>query len=525
MLWLYIDFPSLQLDCLQASKNDCIKKNGTADLTAIVIVDAKKNCIVQLNTPAFEQGIRLGMGLAMASSLAAKLCVLPYKKSAEEACLVTLAEQLYSVTANIALFPPHGLALQVDDMLKLYHQLEHYINTVYSVLAPFKLKTCFACGYNAISAQLLACAGIELITNNSSKIDKAIARVAIGDMFVSQQTKDHLARLGIKKMAQLQALPMAELAKRLDSNTINYLAELNGKRSKSLVLYQPEHKFEHSIELLYEIATIAVLLHPIKNLLLLLEAYLQRRDYLCLQIELTFFLTENTHNLTQQSLLIASASREYLAKHWLNLVSLKLTNIKLLAPVIRVKLLVKQFEANTGEIDDIFLGKIGQLSLAQLASLLVNKLGDEKVQRIQLGNDHRAEHASHYVPFIRYQAVNHQQNICGHKRKKFQVNNHSKTLATNEKAVIDKLPQRPIFILPTPEPLLFEVSVLHGPERIDTAWWDRPIIPNSEHVEFAVVAPYSSYQRDYFIAKNAQGQCCWVYREFNNQWYIHGYFS
>ena len=33
------------------------------------------------------------------------------------------------------------------------------------------------------------------------------------------------------------------------------------------------------------------------------------------------------------------------------------------------------------------------------------------------------------------------------------------------------------------------------------------------------------YQRDYFVAKNTQGQCCWVYRELNNQWYIHGYFS
>ena len=59
-----------------------------------------------------------------------------------------------------------------------------------------------------------------------------------------------------------------------------------------------------------------------------------------------------------------------------------------------------------------------------------------------------------------------------------------------------------------PEPLLMPVSVVHGPERIQTAWWQ-----------------VNAVARDYFIAKSEQGQWCWVYREPNGCWFLHGYFS
>lgn len=540
MLWLYIDFPSLQLDCLKVSKNKVITELDTTDLQAIVIVDATKNSIVQLNESAINQGIKLGMGLAMAASLADKLCVLPYNVVEEKAYLMTLAEQLYSVTANIALFPPHGLALQVNDMLRLYQGLEHYVATVRSVLDPFKLSTYIACGFNPMSAQLLACAGISLLTAEKSKITDTISALTIQRLFISHKAKENLARIGIETIAQLQTLPIAELAKRLDIHTIDYLAQLNGKISKSLMFYQPKHLFEHSIELLYEISVIDVLLQPINQLLSLLEAFLKRRDYLCLQIKLTLFnRTDGLSHTLQQSLLFSSAAGEYLAKNWLNLVTLKLASVKLRAPITKVTLRVKQFQANTGEVDDIFLGRRGQLSFAQLVSLLVNKLGHEKILGIQLGNDHRAELASHYFPLVSQNDDNHNRQGLIYQDANENNRMQHKPLSTNQsmssKPVIDpkyispsfinKLPQRPSFILAKPEPLLFQVSVLQGPERIETAWWEQAPVQHYNKDNYPATELSQHYQRDYFIAKNAQGQCCWVYRQLNNQWYVHGYFS
>lgn len=531
MLWLYIDFPSLQLDCLQASTPISAEQEHTS-AQPIAIVDSKMNRIVQLNDNAKAKGLQIGMGLGMAAALAHDLHVVPYQIAEEEAYLLTLAEQVYSVTANIALFPPQGLALKVGDMLKLYQHLNVYIKAINSVLSPYHLNMNFACGYSVMSAQLLACSGANLITTDQNIIMKASAGLRVDQLFITDKAKSSLARLGIKTLAQLQALPIKECAKRLDSNTIEYLAQLKEQKVKSLRFYQPKHHFEHSVELLYEMMNLDVLLQPIKQLLKLLEAFLLRRDYICQQLELCLFhRIDGLNHVLQQTLTINSATGEYLVAQWLNLVNLKLSNIKLLAPITKVSLRVQHFQPNTGEIYDIFQGKKGQLSFAQLASLLVNKLGDEKILRLQQVNDHRAELASICQPFVNCSA------------NKASNNNSQNAGKVKDGVIADKSTQyaveeqglRPSFILAEPEPLMSNIRLLHGPERISTAWWeqskDKVILKsgNSEAIDNNETVAEHGYQRDYFVAKNAQGQYCWVYKELNsqlkNQWYIHGYFS
>ena len=532
MLWLYINFPSLQLDCLQANRPiSAIKEQDNVNDQAVVIVDSRKNSLVQLNESAKAKGIQLGMGLGMAASLAHDLCVVPYQGVEEEAYLLTIAEQLYSVTANIALFPPHGLALKVGDMLQLYQHLSAYVEAINSVLKPFNINANFACGYSVMSAQALACSGINLLATETDIIAKASARLGIEQLFITDKAKNSLARLGIKTLAQLQALPVKEFAKRLDSKTIEYLAQLTGQIDKSLTFYQPKCFFEHSAELLYEITHVEVLLQPIKQLLQLLEVFLLRRDSICLQLEFRLYQrTDDLSHVLQQSLVISSATGEYLAAQWLNLINLKLTRIKLLAPITKVALLVQQFQTNTGEVDDIFSGKQGQLSLAQLASLLVNKLGDEKVLRLQPGNDHRVELASCYTPFIEQLVNNTDDQSNGIKTRQGKLAETMQKNACASNVLHESSSLRPSFILAEPEPLLSNISILHGPERITTAWWEQAAVQETTKninttstINNARTEP--QYQRDYFVAINHQGQCCWVYREVNSQWYMHGYFS
>ena len=66
---------------------------------------------------------------------------------------------------------------------------------------------------------------------------------------------------------------------------------------------------------------------------------------------------------------------------------------------------------------------------------------------------------------------------------------------------------RPGFILAQPETLSEKVTILNGPERIVSGWWDK------EHI-----------QRDYFVAQNNQGQQIWVYKTPEDKWFVHGYF-
>jgi protein ImuB len=52
------------------------------------------------------------------------------------------------------------------------------------------------------------------------------------------------------------------------------------------------------------------------------------------------------------------------------------------------------------------------------------------------------------------------------------------------------------------------LSVLSGPERIESGWWDG-----------------GETGRDYFVGSDAQGGELWLYRDRGGQWFVHGIFS
>ncbi|NMR83937.1 DNA polymerase Y family protein, partial [Vibrio parahaemolyticus] len=51
------------------------------------------------------------------------------------------------------------------------------------------------------------------------------------------------------------------------------------------------------------------------------------------------------------------------------------------------------------------------------------------------------------------------------------------------------------------------VSLVHGPERIVSGWWDGDEI-----------------MRDYYIAHTKQGRWLWIFRDQHKHWFLHGYF-
>ena len=70
---------------------------------------------------------------------------------------------------------------------------------------------------------------------------------------------------------------------------------------------------------------------------------------------------------------------------------------------------------------------------------------------------------------------------------------------------------RPFWLLPRPSPLEREsVTLLAGPERIESGWWDGDDV-----------------RRDYFVALDSRGSRLWVFRERDGErrWYLHGIFG
>ena len=83
-----------------------------------------------------------------------------------------------------------------------------------------------------------------------------------------------------------------------------------------------------------------------------------------------------------------------------------------------------------------------------------------------------------------------------------------------------------MWLLESPRPVNPErYRILSGPERIETGWWEAPAGASNG------LAP-SMAGRDYFIASDAEGARCWLFKfrspnpsDEAEPWYLHGYFA
>lgn len=469
-LWLYIHFPNLQLDAL-------LQQNPGSNIQtqAYVILDKQTNQICQLNHAAYQAGIRLGMGLGTAAMLKGDLQVIPYQEKITKNRLNDIAQNLYSITSDICFFNDNGLLLRVHNMLSLYGNLASYWQVVQQQILQQQVKFHYATGHSPLAARLLAITAKDQITDNIGTIEQAIQKTPLQHTDLTAKAVKKLQRVGIHNIQGLLKLPLAEIAKRFDMEVATYIGKLTMEIPHPVSFFHPQKSFDHFIELLYDIENIQVLEAPLSQLLRNLEQFLKTRDLLTQ----TLVFTLNQRDETSIELNIHSQQGEYLAKYWAVLISLKLENITLSAPVFAIRLIVKNTYIRTPDKGDLFAGKQGALSRLQLISLLQAKLGKSAVSTPTLNNDYRPERIIQNTQLL---------------AKPIQ---HTALFAL-----------RPSFLLTPPQRLQEKVSIAYGPERIETGWWDEKPIT-----------------RDYFIAHNHLGQWYWIFKIPKGEWYLHGVFS
>ncbi|SON49739.1 Y-family DNA polymerase [Vibrio tapetis] len=476
MLWIYLNFPSLQLDsCFGLQSQD--KPESTP---AIIIVNGQDHRVVQYNAQAQQAGITLNMGLGTAASLCHPLEVHPYQASVEHRKLKEIAHWLYMVTCDITLFEPNGILLRVTNMLNLYEGLDKYWHTVQQHLNVLDVHYDFASGCSPLMAQLLAENSANSINAARHKLLASIRKYPLSASRLPHKTVNQLERVGIQQLGDLLSVPMADLAKRFDIDLVNYIGRLIGQFKHPIEFYHPPSSFQCHLDLLFEIDNVQWLQKPLEKLLTQLEYYLKLRDQLANELKIQLLSRDGS----ALSLGIFSAQGDYLAAKWQELAQLTLESVALTAPVLAIELSVVQIAEQSGSNDDLFSGKQGNTTPLELLSRLQAKLGKEAVKGIQLGDDARPEVANQYIDPL----------ITGQPK--------SGNPVTSNPAL------RPSFMLPTPQRLSEQVTLIQGPERIATGWWDD-----------------NSMVRDYFIARSQLGRWLWVFRNREHHWFVHGYFS
>ena len=469
-IWLYVCFPNLQLDALLQQNPD-----SNIHTQAYVILDEQTNQICQLNHIAHEAGIRLNMGLGTAAMLKADLQVIAYQQKITKNRLNDIAQGLYLVTSDICFFNDNSLLLRVHNMLNLYGNLTSYWQVVQRQLSLQQVGFHFATGHSPLAARLLAITAWDQVTDNVEVIKKAIQNTPLQHTDITPKAVEKLQRVGVHTIQALLNIPIAEIAKRFDIEVATYIGKITAQINHPVSFFHPKKSFDRFIELLYDIENIQILQGPLKQLLQSLEQFLKVRDLLTQTLVFTF----SQRDEKSIELNICSQQGEYLAKYWAALISLKLENITLSAPVFGIRLIVENTYIRTPDKGDLFAGKQGALSRLQLISLLQAKLGANAVSTPVLTDDYRPERIIQKTQL---------------QPKPIQ---HSALYAL-----------RPSFLLNPPQRLQEKVSIAYGPERIETGWWDAQPIT-----------------RDYFIARSQLGQWYWIFKIPRGDWYLHGVFS
>lgn len=468
-LWIALYFPALQLDTIFAAMTP------SAEADPVVIVDGRVHQVVQANQQALSQGIRTGMGLGSAAALCAGLQVHPFDAGLEQHALEDIAQWLYLLTSDITFYPPQTLLLRVTPMLSLYSGLTNYWRTLRHHLDQRGVRYHYASGFSPLCAILLAKSAADMIQDDPTALRQLIGRFPLTATELNEAQTDKLARIGIRNIDSLLALPMQEIARRFDIDLVNYVGRLLGQFQHPVTFYHPPEAFRSHLELLHDIENVQWLEKPLSRLLNHLERFLTLRNQVAFELRLTLNQRDQIHH----SVVFTSARGDMQASRWAQLCRLTMESLTLEHPVISLTLTVVRSGQAESIADDFFSGTQGQQSEQELITLLQAKLTPSRVQQLQLCDDPRPEQRSRYV--------------CA---------------GTPPIVACRPAELRPSLLLPQPQPLNDEVSLIHGPERIATGWWDG-----------------HSLVRDYFIARTPQGRWLWIFRTPEQQWFVHGQFS
>ena len=463
-LYLYLQFPALQLDSISATANTTLP---------LAVVD-EQHRIIQLDGHCAERGIKPNMALGSAAALCHNLQLVPYQHTRQLELLNTVAQQLYQLSPDIALDPPDGLYLRLCQILRLYQGLAGYWQAIQTALSALPYRYSYATGNTPLAAKCLARQQLNLISSDSDAMLAQLKRSPLRFTELTPEIQQQLQRLGLQQLGQVMALSQAELGRRFEHSLLSYLGRLRGEFYHALDYVQPQQGFSSTLELLYDISDTAVLNTPLKLLLQQLELQLQRADALCHQLLLEIRFRAQK----PLTVVISSAQGEYRAAQWLRLCQLQLETVRLTEPASGIKLDVPRFAPQRPDNNALFEPVQSAMSALQLISVLQARLGRAAVSGLSLQNQHLPEQASSRpLPFT---AVNHD---------------------------ITALAVRPAFLFSSAITLTEPVELNSGPERFCINRWQPQL------------------QRDYFIGRNRKGQWLWLYRTAEQRWFVQGMFA
>ena len=453
--------------------------------------------VVVADPQAQMGGVSAGQKLSTALGLLPALAVFERSATQETQALIHLANWAGRFTPTVCLVPPTTLLLEIGGCLRLFGGVEAIVKGVRCGCSDQEFTPGWAVAPTPLGARWLAQSGGAVNYPDLPSLQLALAELPCAVTGWPEDIQARLQAFGLQRLGDLRRLPAAALRQRIGPGPIDELLRAWGELPDPQRSFIFPESFASELTLPGRVEHAEALVFAGQRLFAALAGWLAARQSQVRSCRLC--LRHDAVSTSELALHFAEPSAD--AERFLRLLREHLGRLHLRAPVEAVHLLADEVVATPAASGQLFSQAMaGEGALACLERLRA-RLGEQAVQGLIVQADHRPECAT-----VTRQAI---------------AEIGAKSMST---AAVSCLPpgQRPLWLLPTPQALAERaggpqwhgpLKLLSRPERLESGWWDQ-----------GEQAATGDVRRDYFVARNPQGQWAWIFRSAEG-WFLHGLFA
>jgi protein ImuB len=470
MRWACLLFPHLALDAV-------LRRHPAPDAPlALVTGPAHRRVLFAVNTAAAALALRSGMSVTAAQAITTTCALTEYDEEATARCRRLLAAWGYRFSSLVSTDFSGAIVLEVEQSLMLFGPWPRFEARLREELNDLGFRHRIVVAPNAYAARTLANLHDGMGVDDST-MERALGQVPVESSGLDADVATAFARMGLRRLRQVFALPRDTIARRFPPTVLAHLDALRGADKTPLTCYQPPDWFDEKIEFDHEVELHTALLFPLRRLTSDLGAYLSGRDG---GVE-RFVLRFEHESVPATQIVVGLLAPERNPNTLFDLARGRLEQAEIAAPVRGMRLTARELPPFVPASRDLFDMRAQQtMPWEQLRERLRARLGDDAVHGLSTQLDHRPE------------------------------------LAWSEEgpgkvAPIALADLRPGWLLERAIPWRGPAPrILAGPERIESGWWDS-----------------SDVRRDYYLVESNTGQRAWVYSALNEigPFMIHGWFA
>ncbi len=484
-LWFCIHLPQLSLDACRCSD------------AALAIVEEQHGIhrVLQADAIASAAGVMPGQSGNAALALLPALRLEQRSRVREQQVLEKLAGWLERFSSFVSIAGTDVLLLEVAGSLRLFGGLRSLRQKISTGLGAEGFSAALAIAPTPLAAIWLARAGRRACIRAQENLKPALRQLPLTCLGWPPAQCESLTGMGITSIGDCLRLPREGFARRFGAERLLELDRALGHLPDPRDSWRAPERFCIDYEMTEEQYDRELLLNICQELLLSHEQFLLARQLGTQGLCFSFFHLKSTAT----ELYLGSASAERAAEHWFELLKIRFEQLRLPEAVIAVRLrsgLSQALQAETARLN--FEQKGGQRrqrhTIAQLAERLIARIGKQSVSAMTLVAEHRPEYAWSVQDIFSDRSI--------------------RTLTSGDGI------KRPLWVLSDPALLAADrgypvhkgcrLTLLDGPERLETGWWDE-----------------NGICRDYYTASTGTGMRLWVFRQRHRtpDWYLHGIFA